>query len=159
LHQVIVMSKIVGVVYPIPLRFVDRLFVAHRNVFVKYVARTTNLRLAPKHRLVFYASHGSKEVVGEGIIEKVEFLTPQEALEKYADKVFLNEDELKEYTIGQPQRTCSKKMLAITLSRLRRYHKAIKYGRPLTMAGEYLTEEKYWALLKKAPKSTSKANE
>lgn len=146
------MNKIVGVIYPIPLHFVDRLFVAHRNVFVKYVARTTNLRITPKHKVVFYASHGSKQVVGEGIIEAIEFLTPKEALEKHGDKVFLNEDELKEYTMRQPKRTSSKKMLTLTLSKLRLYPQPIKYGRPVTMAGEYLTEEKYSALLQKVSK-------
>jgi len=146
------MNKIVGVVYSVPLHFVDRLFVAHRNVFVKYVARTTNLRIAPKHKVVVYASHGSKEVVGEGIIKAIEFLTPKEVLEKYEDKVFLNEDELKEYTMRQPKRTSSKKMLTLTLSKLRRYPQAIKYEKPVTMADEYLTEEKYTALLQKVSK-------
>jgi len=143
------MIRIIGVVYPVPLRLVDRLFVAHRNVFVKYVAQITNLRIAPKHKVVFYASHGSKEVVGEGIIEAIEFLTPKEVLEKYGDKVFLNKDELMEYAMRQPKRTFSKKMLTLTLSKLRRYPTGIKYERPVTMAGEYLTQEKYSALLQK----------
>jgi len=146
------MNKIIGVVYPIPLPLVDRLFVAHRNVFVKYVARTTNLRITRKHKVVFYASHGSKEVVGEGIIEAIEFLTPEEVLEKYKDKVFLNKNELMEYTQRQPGRTPSKKMLTLTLSKLRRYPCGIKYEKPITMAGEYLTEEKYNALLQRVSK-------
>lgn len=147
------MNKIVGVVYPIPLQFVDRLFIAHRNVFVKYVARTTNIRIAPKHKVLFYASHGSKEVVGEGVIEAVEFLTPKEALEKYGDQVFLNKAELTEYTMRQPKRTSSKKMLTLILSKLRRYPLGVKYERPVTMTGEYLTEEKYRTLLQKVSKT------
>jgi len=143
------MSRIVGVVYPIPLWFVDRLFVAHRSVFVKYVARTTNLRIAPKHKVVFYASHGSREVVGEGVIEAMEFLTPKEVLEKYSVKVFLSKDELMEYAMRQPKRTLSKKMLTLTLSKLKRYPQGIRYKRPLTMTGEYLTKEEYDALLQR----------
>lgn len=131
---------------------VDRLFVAHRNIFVKYVARITNLRITPKHKVVFYASHGSKQVVGEGVIEAIEFLTPKEVLEQYGDKVFLSEGELMEYTMRQPKRTSSKKMLTLILSKLRLYTQPIKYGRPVTMAGEYLTEEKYGALLQKVSK-------
>jgi len=143
------LNKIVGVVYPVPIRLVDRLLVEHRNVFVKYVARTTNLRIAPKHKVVFYASHGSKEVVGEGTIESIEFLTPNEAIEKYRGRVFLNKDELTAYTVSQPKRTTSKKMLTLTLSKLRQYPHGIKYERPVTMAGEYLTKEKYSTLLQK----------
>jgi hypothetical protein len=143
------MHRIVGVIYPVPLRLVDRLFVEHRNVFVKYVARTTNLRITPKHKVVFYASHGSKEVVGEGIIEAIEFLTPNEVLEKYGDEVFLNKDELMEYIMRQPGRTASKKMLTLILAKLRRYPPGIRYEKPITMTGEYLTEERYAALLKK----------
>lgn len=145
-----VMKRIIGVVYPIPLRLVERLFVAHRNVFVKYIARTTNLRISQRHRVVFYGSHGSKEVVGEGVIQSIEFLTPNEVLEKYGDKVFLDKDELTEYTMRQPKRTPAKKMLTLTLSKLRQYPKGIKYERPVTMAGEYLTREKYADLLQKA---------
>jgi len=146
------MTTTIGVVYPIPLRLVDRLFLAHRNIFVKYVARTTNLRIAPKHKVVFYASHGSKEVAGEGTIDRIEFLTPDEVLEKYGDKLFLNKEELTGYTTSQPKRTSSKKMLVFTLCKLRKYPPGIKYERPITMAGEYLTEEKYSALLQKVSK-------
>lgn len=109
-------SKIVGIVFSVPANSVDRLFIDHRNVFVKYTARTTNLRLTPKHRLILYASHGSKEVVGESVIEAIEFLTPREVFEKYANKVFLSKDELKEYSMHQPERPPSRKMLTLTLS-------------------------------------------
>jgi len=142
------MNKIIGMIFPVPLQFVDRLFVAHRNVFVKYT-RTTSLKLIPKHKVLFYASHDSKEVVGEGIIEKMEFLTPTEALEKYGDKVFLNKDELAYYTTQQPGRPSGKKMLTLVLTKLRRYSCGIKYERPITMTGEYLTEEKHSGLLQK----------
>ena len=53
------MSKIVGVIYP-PLQFVSRMFAEQRNVFVKYVAHPTRVRIAPKNKILFYASHGQK---------------------------------------------------------------------------------------------------
>ena len=101
-----------------------------------------------------HLSHGSKEVVGEGTIEAIEFLTPNEVLEKYGAKVFLNRDELMEYTMRQPKRTSSKKMLVLTMYKLRKYSQEITYERPITMAGEYLTQEKYSALLAKVSKET-----
>jgi hypothetical protein len=147
------MKRVVGVVYPIPFRLVERLFVARRNVFVKYISRITNLKLAPKQKLVFYASHDLKEVVGEAVIDTIEFLTPDEVLEKYGCKVFLDKHELAQYMMRQPKRSPSKKMLTLTLSRLRKYPLGVKYERPITMAGEYLTKEQYDQLLKKVSKT------
>lgn len=139
------MNRIVGAIYPVPLELISRLFDGKVKVFVKYVAHNTT-KLVPKHKIVFYASHGSKEVVGEGTIDKIELLTPNEALEKYGDKLFLNKEELTEYTKHQPKREPSKKMLVLSLSKPRKYPQGIKYKRPITMAGEYLTQEKYSAL-------------
>jgi len=158
-HKV-TLTKIVGVVYPVPIGFVDRLFVEHRGVIVKYVARTTGLKIAPKHKVVFYGSKGSGEVVGEGTIDALEFLTPNEALEKFGDRLFLDKDELTKYTMHQPTRTLSKRVLVVTLSKLRRYPPGIKYERRMTMAGEYLTKERYDALLARvhASKPQSETN-
>ena len=134
------MGKVVGVIYPIPLKFVDRLFSEQRNVFVKYLAHPTRVRIAQRNRILFYASHGQKELVGEASITSIEFLTPTEALERYDGKVFLNKAELMQYTSG---RSPSKKLLVMVLSQPRKYAKAVKYWKPITMAGEYITEEVY----------------
>lgn len=141
------MKKIVGVIFPIPKHFIDRLLLEKRNVFVKYISRVSNLRIVPKHKLLFYVSRSLKEIVGEGKIEQVLFQTPKEAFEKYGNKLFLNENELEEYTLQQPKRDSSKKMLVLVLGGLRRYSKPKKFKRPINMAGQYLTQEDYTDLL------------
>jgi len=140
------MSNVIGVIYPIPLQFVSRIFSEKKDVFVKYLTYQSSVRLAPKNKILFYASHGQKEIVGEAIIKAISFLTPAEVLERHGDRVFLNKDELMEYASQQSSRTSSKKMLVLVLSNPRKYPKAIRVKKPLTMAGQYLTEEEYKAL-------------
>jgi len=74
-------------------------------------------------------------------------LTPDEAVEKYGNKLFLDPNELTAYTLRQPRREFSKKMLVLVLSRLKRYSKPKKFKRPITMAGQYLTKKEYTELL------------
>jgi len=145
------MNEIVGSVYPIPAELADRLFEGNTKVFVKYVAHNTT-RLEPKHKVIFYASHGSKKLIGEGIIEKVEFLTPQKVLEKYKDQLFLNETELHAYVTRSPSRSSSKEMLTLVLKKLKRFPKPIDYNKPITMAGQYLSHSEYNSLIQKEEK-------
>jgi len=142
------MSRIVGVVYPVPINLIERLFTSRRNVFVKYLSRTASINLRPGNKILFYASHASKQVIGEAIVTDIEFLTPDEALSKHGDKLMLNKEELVNYTARQPTRTSAKKMLVLTFDKAAKYARPIRYPRPLTMAGEYITKEKYESLMK-----------
>ena len=146
------MNKVFAVIYPIPTQLVDRVFTEQRTVFVKYLPHETSVRIVPRNRILFYASHGRKELVGEATIKAIEFLTSQEALEKYGGKVFLNKDELTNYTLQQPSRPASKKLLVLVLSKPKRYARGINYRKPITMAGEYLTEERYNTLFQETIK-------
>lgn len=143
------MGKIVGVVYPVPKKLVGRLLYGNRNVFVKYLARNTSLRIAPRHKVVFYASHDAKELVGEGTIQTIDFLTPFGALEKYGDKIFLDRDELVKYATKERGRALTKRMLVLVLSKIKTYLPPPKWGRPITMTGQYLTDEEYKQLVHK----------
>ena len=140
------MREILGVIYPIPVDFADRLFDGKPKVFVKFLPHNST-KLAPRHKIIFYASHGSKKLVGEGIIEKVEFLTSEKVLTRYKDDLFLNEAEFYTYVKRSPSRTSSKEMLTLVLRRLRKYPKSIEYDRPITMAGQYLSAEDYNSLM------------
>ena len=139
-------EKIIGVIFPIPPEYIDRLLVENRNVFAKYLARNGS-RLLPKQKMLFYVSHSSKKITGEGQIDEILFLTPDEALVKYEKKLFLNRDELMAYARRQPKRSISKRMLVVVLSRLKIYPKPVSYRRPISMAGQYLTKEDYEELL------------
>lgn len=141
------LKKVVGVIYPVPFRLLDRIFTEGRVVFVKYTTHPTRVRIAPRNKVLFYASQGPKKIVGEAIIKSVGFLAPLRVLEQYGEKVFLNRNELMDYVSQQPSRTLSKKMLVLVLSKPKKYTRAISYGKPITMAGEYLTEEGYNTLI------------
>lgn len=82
------MNDVAGVIFPVPKQFVDSLLVEKRNVFVKYVARNGLLRLSIKHKVLFYVSHLSKEIVGEGIIEEINFLTQLKLCRNMAKSCF-----------------------------------------------------------------------
>jgi len=142
------MNEILAVIYPVPVDLVDRLFDSKTKVFVKYVAHNST-KLTPKHKVIFYASHGSKKLIGEGIIEKVEFLTPEEAFAKYEEELFLTKDELYDYVKKSPGRAPSKEMLTLVLKGLKKYRKPIQYHKPITMAGQYLSASEYNSLMQK----------
>ena len=143
------MSDVAGVIFPVPKQFIDRLLVEKRNVFVKYIAGTGLLRLSAKHRVLFYVSQSSKEIVGEGTIDEIDFLTPERSLQKYGKKLFLDDNELEEYTCLQPNRDSSKKMLVLALSKMRKYSEPKFIKRPISMAGFYLSKKEYEELLAK----------
>ena len=140
------MNQWAAIVFPILPVFVDRLLVEKRKVFVKYIARN-GAQIKPKQKVLFYVSRSSKEIVGEGQIVEIEFLTPDEVFAKHGDKVFLKKDELVQYALKQPNRDTSKKMLVLVLTRLKRYPKPVKCKKGMTMAGQYLTEDDYKELM------------
>jgi len=141
-------ANIIGVIYPVPKDIAERLFNEKAKVFFKFLAHNST-KLAPKNRVIIYASHGSKKLIGEGIIEKVEFLTPEEAITKYKKELFFTKDEIYNYVKKSPSRTPSKEVLTLTLKGLRKYRKPIHYPKPITMAGQYLSSSEYNSLMQK----------
>jgi hypothetical protein len=134
------MSKMIGAIYAVPENLVDRLFCGNKNIFVKITGRDST-KISPKHKIIFYASHGNRKLVGEGIVETVEFLNPAEVLLKYSQELFLKEDEFIDY-VGKRQ-----KILVFKLSRLKKYQNPIQSKRVITMGGKYLTEKEYKSLI------------
>lgn len=136
-------SEISGAIYPVPYRFSDRFFDGKKKTFVKCLPRNKT-RLEPKQKIVFYGSYSSKKLFGEGTIETVEFLEPNEILNKYRDNLFLTEPEFLSYVAGR-----NRKLLTICLTKLVRYKTPISFHRPVTMTGQYLTPQEYSSLMSK----------
>jgi hypothetical protein len=134
------MSKMMGAIYAVPENLVDRLFRGNKNVFIKITGRSST-KISPKHKIIFYASHGDKKLVGEGIVEKVEFLNPGEVLSKYSQELFLDENEFIDY-VGKRQ-----KILVFQLKCLKKYQNSIQSREVITMGGKYLTEKEYKSLI------------
>jgi len=85
-------SKVIGVVYPVPYRFIERFFTGKMSSRSIFLGLSTWLKVGDK--VMFYASGEIHAVIGEGTIDGVEFLKPEDALAKYQDRLFLTKDEL-----------------------------------------------------------------
>ncbi len=70
-------------------------------------------------------------------------MTLSEVVSAYSSSLFLTEDELREYSGGRD----NKKMMVFVLGRITRYPEPKSMGRGITMAGEYISEEEYDALV------------
>ena len=134
------MAEIEGVAFPIPKQFAQRFFEG-RDVFVK--PATVFKELKPGMKFVIYQSHKDTGFVGEAKIKAISFADdPMELLEKYRERLFLDEKELKEYVKSQERwgrrKAKKKKWMAIELEEIKRYEKPVKPKRFVTVGGCYL---------------------
>jgi len=134
------MPEIEGVAFPIPKQFAQRFFEG-RDVFVK--PATVFKELKPGMKFVIYQSHEDTGFVGEAKIKAISFADdPMELLEKYRERLFLDEKELKEYVKSQERwgrrKAKKKKWMAIELEEIKKYEKPVKPKRFVTVGGCYL---------------------
>ncbi|MEM0268770.1 MAG: DUF365 domain-containing protein [Candidatus Korarchaeum sp.] len=137
--------SVIGAIFPIPSRLLDRIFKEGRNVFLKPPTIYRELREGSK--ILFYASGELREIVGEGTAERLELLRPDEAVRKYGGKLFLDPEEVSDYLRGKRR---ASKVLVIVLKDLRRYKKGYKPKRFVTVAGKKLTEAEYREIVRVA---------
>ena len=60
------------------------------------------------------------------------------------------------YATQEPGRALTKKLLALVLTRVKAYSPHLKWMKPITMTGQYLTVEGYKELQKKGEKQPKK---
>ena len=132
--------EIVGAIFPVPSKIASDMFEHRKNIFAKF---TKMNKLKPGHKILFYASHGIKGIIGEAQVEGVEFLTPSETLEKYAEKLFLNPKKFKEYIHKRWTAKGLPKMLVISLTKLKRYDKPVQPKDMVTVSGRYLIKSEW----------------
>jgi len=137
------MEPTVGVLFPAPAKYAPRILEEGKDVFVKYLARGNMAGLKLGNKIVFYASGGSRQIVGEARIGQIEFLTPDQVLEKYEDRLFITREELRQYTARQPGRTSSKLLFVALLKTIKKYATPVRCEIPITMAGMTLTKDSY----------------
>lgn len=127
-----------GVIFPIPIDIIDRLF-KNKVVFVKYPTHEViGDRLKACKKMLFYASRANKEIVGEGNINQIELLSKEQVLKDYINVLFLNKEELEEYSRGG-----TKKLLVFSLENSTKYKVPVSLDHPITMVGEYISQEDY----------------
>ncbi len=130
--------RVIGAIFPLPERFVDRIFKQGRNVFVK--PPTVYRDLGPGSKILFYVGGEVGAIVGEGTAESVELMEPERALKKYGKKIFLDAEELREYLRGKKRVS---KILVIPLRDPKLYNRPYKPRRFISMAGRRVTEGEY----------------
>jgi len=141
-------EEIVGVAYPVPSNLLDRIFKEGKDVFIKHP--TCYKQLKPQHKVLFYASHEIKAIVGEATIKNIELMKIKQIYEKYKDRVFITKEEAKEYSKPlrlrrQPgvSKTRETKFLVLELQNIKKYVKPVKPKRFITVGGKYVTKREY----------------
>ncbi len=134
-----------ALVYPMPPYVAERILGQNRTVFVKFLVHpSVPLRLAlTKSKLIFYASGTKKTVVGEAVIQSVEFLRPHQVLSKFGDRLCLDKDEYWAY-VGERK---DKIIAVFRLVRPVRYSRPVPVPFPVGMAGRYISEGDYEIVL------------
>ena len=127
-----------GAVFPVPHRFVDRLFSKKKDVFVK-IGYFRFLRSG--QRLVFYDS-GIRKLIGEARIREISYHEPETIWKMYGNRIFLEKDEFNAYImtspLGYPRKPERSKLTAITFRQAHRYSIPKVSSRRMTIAGYYL---------------------
>jgi len=143
-------EKVIGVTFPIPKWFLDRILEEGKTVFVK----PSTLRLMPSMKLIFYASHEDQGWHGEAEVENVEYFTNvEDIIKKYKDELFLTPEELRKYerdrTKWHSRRRRPRPWMVVKLKNVRRYPKIVKPKRFIAVSGRYIKEDEYREVLKK----------
>lgn len=137
------LNEIVGAAFPVFHHLMKRFFKEGKKVFAK---NSKFSRLKPGSKIIFYASREVHALVGEGTIKTIEFLTPQETIQKYKDDLFLTEKELNTY--AREKRVS--KFLVARLSEIKEYTNPVIPKRFISIAGKYISKPEYEEILSKA---------
>lgn len=135
-------EPIIGVIFPLPKKVITFMFENSRDVFVKYTThgylQKSKQRLEKGMSIYFYQSGSNKIIVGEALIENIEYLDMNQIITKYTNRLLTTEDELRNYSKGREE----KRALVLELRNIIRYKEEIKLMVPITMSGLYLTEKR-----------------
>jgi len=146
-------EEIIGVAYPVPSNLLDRIFKEEKDVFIKHP--TCFKKLKPGHKILFYASHEIRAIVGEATIKNMELMKIDQIYEKYGDRVFITKEEAKEYTKPlEERRTKGGKprdieFIVMELENPIKYKKPYKPRRFIPVGGKYITKKEYEEIKKK----------
>lgn len=139
------MSEIIGVIYPVPSNLLQRIF-SGKDVFIKHP--TCFKQLKPGHKVLFYASHEIRGIVGEATIKSVGMMKLDEIYSKYGERVFITKEEARSYSRplkdrrgGGPYRDVT--FLVLELEDVKKYDRVVKPRRFITVGGKYLTKQEY----------------
>jgi len=132
---------IIGAIFPVKKEFLNRIFSNSKSVFVKF----SKLKKIEKgHKILFYAPHDIKALVGEATAKSIDFLSADETRKKFSQNLFLNNFEFNNYITKRWSKISqNRKLLVIELENIIEYQKPISFPRRVTVAGYYITDELY----------------
>jgi len=134
-----------GIIFPIPSDIIGRLF-KNNVIFVKYPTHEViGNRLNACKKMLFYASRGNKKVVGDADINWIKLLSKEEVTQNHIQYLFLNKEELEEYSRGR-----TKRLLVFSLKNSIKYQLPMELDHPITMVGEYISKEDYNILVEQS---------
>jgi hypothetical protein len=90
-------------------------------------------------KLLLYISGSNKEIAREAEIASISLMTLSKVILAYGSRLFLTEDELREYSNGRD----NKKMMVFLLGGITKYPEPKYLGHGITKVGEYITREEY----------------
>lgn len=138
-------EEIVIAAFPVPHYLMKRFFEDGKTVFIK---NSKFQQLKPGSKIIFYASREIHAYVGEGTVEKVEFLTPKETIQKYSKELFLTENECNTYA---REKNVSK-FLVVRFSEIKEYKNPVKPKRFISIGGKYVSKAEYKQILSNVSK-------
>jgi len=144
-------ERVVGVTFPVPKPFLDRILEEGKSVFVK----PSTLRVKPGMKVVFYASREGQAWLGEAEVESVEFFNSvEEIITGYKKELFLTPKELREYERERRKWHSRGKRprpwMVIKLRNTKKYPKPVKPPRFIAVSGRYIKENEYREILRKS---------
>jgi hypothetical protein len=139
-------GRVYAIALPVLPSHIERIL-AGRNIFCKYTDEK-NLCIGNGTKVLFYGSATGFRIFGEGEVDAIEFLSPNELIAKYGAKLFISKDELEQY---RGSRSLDIKLLVIKFQNVKKYGNPITLAKPITMAGQKFTEEAYVKLISKSP--------
>ncbi len=144
-------ENVVGVTFPVPKWFLDRILEGGKTVFVK----PSTLRLKPGMKIIFYASRKGQAWLGEAEVESVEFFNSvEEIIRKYEKELFLTLKELREYererTKWHSRGRRPRPWMVLRLRNIRKYPKPVKPPRFIAVSGRYIKEGEYKEIQRKS---------
>jgi len=133
-------DEIIGVVFALPLKIVNRILSKEKIIFIKYFSKSptkkSKIRIREGNKIFIYQSKSNRLIIGEGVVSKVHFCTKNELIEKFSSDLMLTLPELEEYAKGRE----NKLLLTLEIIKIKRYNAPIQIKKIVNMGGLYITE-------------------
>ncbi len=135
------LKKVVGVIYAIPSFAVENILNNNKFYFIKYLphvpSKRSKIKLKEGINIYFYESKANKEIVGEAIISRFEFLKKNELSNEVISNLMISEKELELYSEARED----KPALIIKLTSVKKYKNPIVLDFVINMGGLLVTNE------------------